>query len=120
MSVKKDKKIRRHKKIRMAIIGTKERPRLFVFRSNKHIYVQLIDDGSAGHKAKILASASDEDLKIGKKGKKSEIAKYVGKLIAQKAKELKVEKVVFDRGGLVFHGRIKAVAEGAREEGLKF
>ena len=95
--------------------GTKDMPRLFVYRSNQHIYVQLIDDD----KAKILMGASDKDLKS-KKGKKSDIAKEVGALIAKKAVESKIEKVVFDRGGIVFHGRIKAVAEGAREGGLKF
>ena len=99
--------------------GTKDRPRLFVFRSNQHIYVQLIDDS----KAKILMSASDSDLKLGKGKsgtKKSDMAKQVGILIAKKAIENKIEKVVFDRGGTLFHGRIKAVAEGAREGGLKF
>jgi len=115
MSVKQDKRIRRHKKIRMSIHGTKDRPRLFVFRSNAHIYAQLIDDD----KAKILASASDTDLKS-QKGKKSDIAKEVGKLIAKKAGEAKVTTIVFDRGGTLFHGRVKAVAEGAREGGLKF
>lgn len=96
--------------------GTKDRPRLFVFRSNQHIYVQLIDD----EKAKILMSASDIGLKPKKGEKKSDVAKQVGKLIAKKAIENKIEKVVFDRGGTLFHGRIKAVADGAREEGLKF
>lgn len=103
--------------------GTKDRPRLFVFRSNQHIYVQLIDDGPGGHPAKILMSASDSDLKLvkGKSGtRKSDMAKQVGILIAKKAIENKIEKVVFDRGGTLFHGRIKAVAEGAREGGLKF
>jgi large subunit ribosomal protein L18 len=76
----------------------------------------LIDDS----KSKILISASDEDLKEKSKTKKSDIAKEVGKLIAQKAIENKVEKVVFDRGGAVYHGRIKAIADGAREAGLKF
>jgi len=99
--------------------GTKDRPRLFVFRSNQHIYAQLIDDD----KAKVLMGASDNDLKGGPKGhpgKKSDIAKEVGKLIAKKAVENKIEKVVFDRGGTVYHGRIKALADGAREGGLKF
>ena len=96
--------------------GTKDRPRLFVFRSNQHIYTQLIDD----EKAKVLMSASDKDLKSKKGEKKSEIAKEVGKLIAKKALEGKIEKVVFDRGGILFHGRVKAVADGAREAGLKF
>ena len=116
MSTKNDKRIRRHKKIRMNMHGTKDRPRLFVFRSNQHIYAQLVDDD----KAKILISASDKDLKPKKGEKKSDIAKQVGKLIAKKAMENKIEKVVFDRGGTVFHGRVKALAEGAREEGLKF
>jgi len=95
--------------------GTEDRPRLLVFRSNQHIYAQLIDDD----KAQILISASDKDLKL-KKGKKSDIAEQVGKLIAEKAVENKIEKVVFDRGGFVFHGRIKALADGARKGGLKF
>ncbi len=116
MSIKKDKRIRRHKKIRMNMHGTKDRPRLFVFRSNQHIYAQLVDDDQA----KILISASDKDLKSKKGENKSDIAKQVGKLIAKKAIENKIEKVVFDRGGIVFHGRIKALADGAREEGLKF
>ena len=116
MSIKQIKKQRRHKKIRIKIHGTQARPRLFVFRSNQHVYAQLIDDD----KAKILISASDKDLKTVKGQKKSEIAKQVGKLIAKKAMEIKIEKVVFDRGGVIFHGRVKALAEGAREEGLKF
>ena len=100
--------------------GTKDRPRLFVSRSNQHIYVQLIDDENS----KILMSASDKDLK-GPKGypkgeKKSDISKEVGKLIAKKALESKIEKVIFDRGGILFHGRVKALADGAREGGLKF
>ena len=96
--------------------GTKDRPRLFVFRSNQHIYVQLIDD----EKAKVLMGASDKDVKAKKGEKKAEVAKQVGVLIAKKAIENKISKVVFDRGGIVFHGRIKALAEGAREGGLKF
>ena len=96
--------------------GTKDRPRLFVYRSNQHIYVQLIDDENA----KVLISGSDKDFKAKKGDKKAEIAKEVGKLIAKKAVESKIEKVVFDRGGVLFHGRIKAVADGAREGGLVF
>lgn len=95
--------------------GTKERPRLFVLRSNQHIYAQLINDD----KAEVLMSASDKDLKS-KKGKKSDLAREVGKLIAEKAKEGKINEIVFDRGGIVYHGRVKALAEGAREGGLKF
>ena len=96
--------------------GTKDRPRLFVFRSNQHIYAQLIDDD----KAKVLMSASDKDLKGTKKENKSESARQVGVFIAKKAVEGKIEEVVFDRGGTVYHGRIKALADGAREGGLKF
>ena len=96
--------------------GTKDRPRLFVFRSNQHIYVQLVDDD----KAKILMSASDKEVKAKKGEKKSEVSKQVGKLIAKKAVEAKIGKVVFDRGGTIYHGRIKALADGAREGGLVF
>jgi len=116
MSLKTEKRIRRHKKIRMNMQGTKERPRLFVFRSNQHIYAQIVND----EKAEVLMSASDKDLKTTKGLKKADIAKQVGVLIAEKAKESKIEKVVFDRGGNLFHGRVKAVADGAREGGLQF
>jgi large subunit ribosomal protein L18 len=115
MSVKQQKRQRRHTKIRTGLHGTAERPRLCAFRSNQHIYAQLINDD----KAEVLASVSDIELKA-KKGKKSDIAKEVGKLIAKKAKDNKIETVIFDRGGFIFHGRIKALAEGAREGGLKF
>jgi large subunit ribosomal protein L18 len=116
MALKQEKRIRRHKKIRQNMHGTAERPRLFVFRSNQHIYAQLINDDLM----KVLAQVSDMDLKANKTGKKSDIAKEVGKTIAKKATDSKIEKVVFDRGGIVFHGRIKALADGAREGGLKF
>ena len=116
MSVKTLKRARLHKKIRKNLQGTKDRPRLCVFRSNQHIYAQLVNDENA----KVLISVSDKDLKAKKGEKKADIAKGVGKLIAKKAIENKIEKVVFDRGGFIFHGRVKALAEGAREEGLKF
>ncbi len=112
---KKQRKIRRHKRVRAKISGTSKVPRLCVFRSDKHIYAQLIDD----QKGKTLVSANDLKVKTGK-NKKMEGAKEVGKLIAQKAQALKVEKVVFDRGGYQYHGKVKALAEGAREGGLKF
>ena len=115
MALKQEKRIRRHKKIRINMHGTKDRPRLFVYRSNQHIYAQLVDDD----KAKIIVSASDKDLKS-KKIKKTDAAKEVGILIAKKAIESKIEKVIFDRGGIVYHGRVKAVADGAREGGLVF
>ena len=111
-----EKQIRRqriHKKIRAKILGTKNCPRLCVFKSANHIYAQLIDDD----KSKVLVTVSD--LKI-KKGNKTSHAAEVGKLIAKEALKDKIEKVVFDRGGFIFHGRIKAVADGAREGGLKF
>jgi len=115
MSVKKIKQQRRHTKIRARIHGTQDRPRLSVFRSINHIYAQLINDDNA----KVLLSVSDKDVKAGKKAK-AEIAKEVGKAVAVEALKNKIEAVVFDRGGFIFHGRVKAVAEGAREGGLKF
>ena len=122
MLKRQEKRKRRHKRIRAKIYGTAERPRLSVFRSQKHIYAQLIDDD----KGKIILAASDSALKGSKKAK-TDKAKEVGKLIAKEALDLpagrqgkKVEKVVFDRGGYKYHGRVKALAEGAREGGLKF
>jgi large subunit ribosomal protein L18 len=113
--LRKEKRKIRHKRIRAKIKGNKNRPRLCVFRSAKHIYCQLVDD----ERGKTILSVSDFELK-GKKGKKVDIAKEVGKLIAKKAKKLKIEKVIFDRSGYKYHGRVKALAEGAREGGLKF
>ena len=115
MITKREKRQKRHKKIRYRIHGTKNMPRFFVFRSSNHIYAQLIDDD----KAKVLLSASDKNIKKIKQTK-SQVAKELGKLIAKKCAEKKIEKVVFDRGGIVYHGRIKALADGAREGGLKF
>lgn len=106
---------KRKKRNRAKIKGTSQRPRLSVFRSGKHIYAQLIDDD----KDKIMASASDLKLKKSKKTK-LEKAEETGRLIAKKAKELKIEKVVFCKGGYKYHGRIRALAEAARQEGLKF
>jgi len=109
------KRLRRHRKIRAKIKGTAKVPRLCVFRSNKHIYGQLIDD----EKRKILLSAKDLEVKKLPKTKVA-IAYQVGKLLAQKAIEKNYKKVVFDRGGYKYHGRVKSLAEGAREGGLKF
>ncbi len=114
MQAKQLRRTRIHKKIRATISGTKDRPRLSVFKSGNHIYAQLIDDETS----KVLVAASD--LKIKTKGKKTDRSMEVGKMLAKGALEKKIEKVVFDRGGFVFHGRIKAVADGAREGGLKF
>jgi large subunit ribosomal protein L18 len=115
LNSKNQKRQRLHKKIRSRVKGTKDCPRLCVFRSASHIYAQLIDDEGR----KVLASASDMKLP-GKKVNKVNSAKEVGKLIAEKGKKIKIEKVVFDRGGFLYHGRIKTLAEGAREAGLKF
>lgn len=115
MKNKQLKRQRRHKRVRSKIKGTSKVPRLCVFRSNKHIYGQLIDD----EKRKVLLVAKDLEIKKLPKGKVA-IAKEVGKLIAQKAIERKIKKVVFDRGGYKYHGRVRALAEGAKEEGLKF
>lgn len=110
---------RRHVWVRARISGTAERPRLNVFRSLEHIYAQVIDD-TAGHTL-VSASTIDRELrdKVAGKGK-SEAAKMVGELIAKRAQQVGIQTVVFDRGGYRFHGRVKALAEGAREAGLKF
>ena len=131
---KKENRYRRHRRVRAKIKGTSKVPRLCIFKSSKHIYAQLIDD----EKGKTLVAASDRELKKSPRGKKIEgeeqeirtgkvaIAYKVGKLIAKKALEKTtpthhpIEKVVFDRGGYKYHGRVKALVEGAREGGLKF
>jgi large subunit ribosomal protein L18 len=115
MQTKREKRYKRHKKVRAKIKGTSKVPRLCVFRSNKHIYGQLIDD----EKGKTLLVAKDLEIRKAPKTKVA-LAKEVGKLLAQKAVEKKYKKVVFDRGGYRYHGRVRALAEGAREEGLKF
>ncbi len=107
---------KRHKRIRGKINGTAECPRLSVFRSASHIYAQLIDDA----KGVTLASASSLDKDFKGSGANKEGAKLVGQAIAKAAKKLKIEEVVFDRGGFLYHGRIKELADGAREGGLKF
>jgi large subunit ribosomal protein L18 len=107
---------RRHRRVRGKIRGTAERPRLVVYRSNKGISAQLVDDLDG----RTLASASWLQLKKGPKGNKTEQATEVGKLLAQKAKQASIEVVVFDRGGYLYHGRVKALADAAREGGLKF
>ena len=114
---KRELRERRKAHIRKKVEGSIERPRLSVYRSLNHIYAQVIDDVSG----KTLAAAStlSPELKDGK-GKKRELAKEVGKLVAKKCQEAKIAAVVFDRNGFMYHGRIAAVAEGAREGGLKF
>jgi len=135
MLKKQEKRKRRHKRVRAKISGTAEIPRLCLFRSSRHIYAQLIND----EEGKTLAQASDLELKKAKTRKKKTtlaekptaqdkktqkgkiaLAYEVGKTIAQKAIEKKIKKIVFDRGGYKYHGRVKALAEGAREGGLHF
>ena len=107
----------RHLRIRKNIHGTEAIPRLNVFRSNSNIFAQLIDDENGV--TLLQASSIDKDLKL-KNGSNVEAAKVVGKSIAEKAKKAKITKVVFDRGGYLYHGRVKALAEAARENGLEF
>ena len=107
---------RRHRRVRGKIFGSGERPRLVVFRSNRGIEAQLVDD----LEGKTLAAASWLGLKKSFKGSKTEQAAEVGKLLAANAKKANVETVVFDRGGYLYHGRVKALADAAREGGLKF
>ena len=113
---KSDRRRRIHNRVRRKVQGTAQRPRLAVFRSNKAIYCQLIDDS----KGVTLAAASSRDEGFSGSGTKSDVAKAVGTAVAQRATEAGINTVVFDRGGYLFHGRVKALAEGAREGGLKF
>jgi large subunit ribosomal protein L18 len=107
---------RRHYRVRRKVRGSAERPRLAVFRSNRYIYAQVIDDG-AGH---TVAAASSQEAAMRGRRLTKETAAEVGKLIAARAKEAGITRVVFDRGGFAYHGRIKSLADGAREEGLEF
>ncbi len=126
MLKKQEKRIRRHKKVRSRIYGTKEIPRLCVFRSNKHIYCQIIDD----EKGKTFVSASDKQIDLKQTDKKADekqartgkiaISYAVGKLLAEKALKNNIKKVKFDRGGYKYHGRVKAIADGARKNALEF
>ena len=119
MKTKEEIRSRIHRRIRKKISGTPERPRLAVFRSQAHIYAQVIDDGTG--RTVCSASSLDETLKMdAKRGANVAAAKAVGSLIATRAKEKGVLAVVFDRGGFQYHGRIKALADAAREGGLKF
>ncbi|HEY4694699.1 MAG TPA: 50S ribosomal protein L18 [Candidatus Nanoarchaeia archaeon] len=115
MKKKSERKAKRHLKIRSKVKGSQERPRLVVFRSNLHIYGMLVDDAVG----KTILSVSDKNLE-NKNLTKTEKAESVGKLLAEKAKKEKISKVVFDRAGYLYHGRVKALAEGARAGGLNF
>ncbi len=110
--LKRRARLRRHRRVRKSVFGTQDRPRLAVYRSNRHIYAQLVDDLAA----RTMAAASD----IGTgQGDKTARAKEVGKAIAERARAAGVERAVFDRGGRLYHGRVRAVADGAREAGLQ-
>jgi large subunit ribosomal protein L18 len=112
-----ESRLRRHRRVRKKVRGTEARPRLAVFRSNKHITAQVIDDISG--KTLAAASTTEADLKGGATGNKDAAAK-VGSLVAERAKAAGINKVVFDRGGFQYHGRVAAVADAAREAGLEF
>lgn len=122
MIIKKNRKeatSKRHKRIRVKVSGTSERPRLSVYRSNKHIYAQIIDDTKGV--TLVSAGSVESELKVKlSDGGDIEAAKEIGKLIAERAKKAGIELVVFDRGGFIYHGRIAALAESARETGLMF
>jgi large subunit ribosomal protein L18 len=118
-STTRDKRITRHRRVRGKISGTVTKPRLSVFRSSKHLFAQLIDDDGG----KTIIGLGDYEKKGSKKkivGTKTERAKILGLELAKMALEQKIKKVVFDRGGFAYHGRVKAVADGAREGGLEF
>ena len=114
---KSERRKRIRNRIRKVVSGSEARPRLSVFRSNKEIYAQIVDDVNG--KTICSASSRDKDIKSSK-GNKTEIAAMVGKAIAEKAVKAGIESIAFDRGGYLYHGRVKSLADGAREAGLKF
>lgn len=115
MNNKREKRIRRHKRVRAKIKGTADRPRFSIFRSNRHVMLQLIDDEAAI----TVVAASDRELKK-KKGTKKELVSATGELLAKKAKDKKIVRAVFDRSGYAYHGLVKEAADGARRGGLEF
>lgn len=110
-------RIARHERVRNKVLGTSNVPRLNVFRSNNNIFAQIIDDEAS--KTLVSASSIDKELKL-ENGGNVEAASKVGELLAKRAKKAKISKVVFDRGGYLYHGRVKALADAARENGLEF
>lgn len=112
-------RLRRHRRIRVKIKGTPERPRLSVFRSLRHIYAQIVDD-TRGHTLVAAASVEKEILPADTRLSPQETAALVGQVLAKRALERGIKRVVFDRGGYLYHGRVKALAEGARQGGLEF
>lgn len=120
VQIKRMRRLRAHARLRKRIQGSSERPRLAVFKSLRYIYAQVIDDSSGRTVAQ--ASSADPEIKKGLKGSagNAEAARRVGESVAERAKAQGVEKVVFDRGGAIYHGKVKALAEGARDKGLVF
>ena len=112
------RRIHRHRRVRARVSGTRDRPRLAVFRSLSHIYAQVIDD-EAG-RTLVAASTLEPGLRTERQGNKTEQAKLVGRRVAERARDKGIEAVVFDRGGFLYHGRVAAVADAAREAGLRF
>jgi large subunit ribosomal protein L18 len=117
-SYTREARIRRHRRVRQKVSGTKEQPRLCVFRSLKHIYAQVVDDSEG--RTLVAASTKDEEITKDSKKNKTSQAELVGTLLAKRATEKKISHVAFDRGGFKYHGRVKALAEAARKGGLKF
>ncbi len=115
---RRDSRLRRHRRVRKKIHGTAQRPRLAVYRSNKHLVAQLIDDDSG--RTVVSASSLEAEFRGKQAGGNVAAAKTLGGLVAQRAKQAGISKVVFDRGGFLYHGRIAALAEAAREGGLEF
>ena len=121
LKAKKAKLVRRQRRVRAKVTGTAERPRLRVTRTNAHIYAQVIDDIDTTSKTLVSASSLDSEFKAtGKNGSNKEGAEEVGKLVGKRAIEAGISEIVFDRGGHLYHGRVQALADGAREAGLKF
>ncbi|MBI4329401.1 MAG: 50S ribosomal protein L18 [Chloroflexi bacterium] len=119
IKTQREARLRRHQRVRKRVLGTATRPRLAVFRSLKHIYAQVIDDTTG--RTLSTASSLESEVRSGKDGeKKTGVARSVGHAIAERTKKMGVAEVVFDRGGYQYHGRVKAVADAAREEGLRF
>ena len=119
LNFRKQARLKRKKRIRKNLVGTQERPRLSVFRSSKHIYAQVIDDTYG--RTLVAASSMEKEVKEHPKFEnKVAVAGFVGKIIAQRAIEKGISKVVFDRNGFLYHGRVKAISDGARETGLDF
>ena len=114
---KRENRIKRHTRIRAKVKGTKETPRVSVFRSNKHLFVQVIDDLTG---KTLMSSIVKSKVKSSVKGNKSEVATKTGEMIAEKAKAAGISKIIFDRGGYKYHGRVKALADGLRKGGLEF